>query len=1312
MNHSLASGGLQLPETRRQYGCCVHMSTDPPSDLDGGRSPERRLIDAAFEQELSSPAEPSPVSGDASSPCAFADRISGYEIAGEIHRGGQGVVYLAVQEGTKRKVAIKVMREGPFAGPRDKARFDREVEVLGQLNHPNIVAIHNSGSVGGMFYFVMDYISGQPLDVWMASGKRSIEETLKLFAKICEAVNAAHLKGVIHRDLKPGNIRIDSQGEPHVLDFGLAKMAAGTEASVMTVTGQFIGSLPWSSPEQAEGIPGRIDTRTDVYSLGVIVYQMLTGRFPYEVVGNIRDVLDRIIKTEPAKPSTIRRQINDEVETIVLKCLSKERERRYQSAGELARDIGHYLAGDPIEAKRDSALYVLKKSLRRYRVPVTIAGSFFVLTTLSLAVSTTLWQKAARERGQADRQRQAAEFQAYIANIAAADAALRADDVGTAKTRLNQCPQSLRQWEWFHLAAMCDQSITTIRGIRAIHRNAWVPCVHFSPDGKWIITRSEDSSARLWDAATGVLLVRFCGHTREVLCASFSPDGKRIVTGSQDKTAKLWDAATGAELATLRGHTDAVWTVVFDQDGRLIATGSDDRTARLWDAATGAEVAMLSGHSDAVDHVAFGLNGKRVLTHCFDETMSRLWDTATGTEVTTFHDHPGTTSFNPDGTLVFTYSGDSGVSLCSAETGAEVLALRGSTGQASRARFSPDGKQVATWSGEDAVKLWDTATGGELTTLRGHSGRVWYVAFSPDGRKVITTSGEDYTTRVYDVATGAQLVMLNGHTDRVQVVEFSPDSGKILTACEDGTARLWDPATGAELTTYLGHPGAIMFGKFSPDGKRIVTLASDVTARLWDTTPWPGAATLRGHVKGISHVVFTPHGERIITASDDGVVRLWDMATRAELASLRGHADAVGAIDVSFDGRRIVTGSMDKTAKVWDMATGAELTTLRGHTGGIDSVAFSPDGTRIVTRAYDYTARLWDAATGAAVANLGDYAWNTDCFAFSPHGQRIVTLCDDSTARLWDTPTGNQVTTLRGHTSYLRCVAYSPDGKLIVTGSDDKTARLWDAVSGTEVAVLRGHTDTVGGAEFSPDGAQIVTWSDDGTARIWHAATWAEVAKLDCHAIEILQVTHSPNGRRIVITGNSNTATMWDTTMGKEVAMLRSHTGYAREITFSPDGSLITASDGTSVRLWDSVPYAQRYAERQAALAAMEKAKPIVAALRDRLGDWAKVATAIEEDTSMDDVLRHQALNLVLKSSSAEINARLATQPSTQPAADSPASRPATQPAPTLRSASVSAQEGEASALQDSTIAQLASSAFEASSSSHTTCSRAGRSHV
>ena len=355
---------------------------EPPSET---RSNDAAMIEAALrEARTAARAAESPGSDVVGFVAPPPDAFAGYDVIDEVHRGGQGVVFRAIQKATRREVAIKVRREGPFTSQADAARFDREVQVLGLLNHPNIVAVHDTGIAAGSHYFVMDYVSGQPLDVFMARGERTIDETLRLFAKICAAVNAAHLRGVIHRDLKPSNILIDDEGEPHVLDFGLAKPVPGEpgivgDVETMTVPGQFIGSLPWASPEQAEGVPAKIDVRTDVYSLGVILYQMLTRRFPYEVVGNIRDVIDNILTGEPARPSTIRKQINDEVETIVLECLQKERERRYQTAGELARDVNHYLNGEPIEAKRDSAGYVLRKQLRKYRRPVVVAAGFVLL---------------------------------------------------------------------------------------------------------------------------------------------------------------------------------------------------------------------------------------------------------------------------------------------------------------------------------------------------------------------------------------------------------------------------------------------------------------------------------------------------------------------------------------------------------------------------------------------------------------------------------------------------------------------------------------------------------------------------------------------------------------------------------------------------------------------------------------------------------------------------------------------------------------------------------------------------------------------
>lgn len=396
-----------------------------------GSSTERKLIEAAFEG--AQPASGWPETTTAwfeGAPLPPTGAFPGYDIVREIHRGGQGVVYQAVQLSTRRHVAIKVMHSGPFMGSSGRARFEREVQVLGQLDHPNIVGIHDSGvTKDGSCFYVMDYISGKPLDKLMAEGQLPIRESLKLFAKICDAVNAAHLKGVIHRDLKPANIRIDKHGEPIVVDFGLAKLAIPDldeegSGKLMSMTGQFIGSLPWASPEQAEGSPTNIDVRTDVYSLGVILYQLLTNRFPYEVLGNMRDVLDNIVRAEPARPSTIRRKINDEVETIVLKSLAKQRERRYQSAGELGRDVHRFLEGQPIEAKRDSGWYVITKTLKRYRAPVAFAGGSLVALIVFAVVITVLYNDAKSARRIAEEKTMVAQ----AATIAEAEQRQLAED--------------------------------------------------------------------------------------------------------------------------------------------------------------------------------------------------------------------------------------------------------------------------------------------------------------------------------------------------------------------------------------------------------------------------------------------------------------------------------------------------------------------------------------------------------------------------------------------------------------------------------------------------------------------------------------------------------------------------------------------------------------------------------------------------------------------------------------------------------------------------------------------------------------------
>ncbi len=345
--------------------------------------------------------------------------LARYTILSEIHRGGQGIVYLAVQESTNRRVAVKILSRGPLAGSAEGlARFEREVESLSRLKHPNVVTIHDCGRDHDHVYLVMDYVKGRPLDAYIKAEHPSLHDTLELFAKICDGVNAAHLRGVIHRDLKPGNILVDDLGEPRVLDFGLAKpvdAAADSMVATMTQTGQFVGSLPWASPEQAEGGSERLDIRTDVYSLGVVLYQILTGRFPYPVSGNVVEIARHIMQTPPARPLTRSEddaEIDRELETIVLKCLAKEPERRYQSAGEIARDLRRYLVNEPIEARRESLAYVMGKQLARYRAGAIVGAIVFIIVLVALIVSLTMWRRSDRHAAAAIQSAARADFEA------------------------------------------------------------------------------------------------------------------------------------------------------------------------------------------------------------------------------------------------------------------------------------------------------------------------------------------------------------------------------------------------------------------------------------------------------------------------------------------------------------------------------------------------------------------------------------------------------------------------------------------------------------------------------------------------------------------------------------------------------------------------------------------------------------------------------------------------------------------------------------------------------------------------------------
>jgi WD40 repeat protein len=869
-------------------------------------------------------------------------------------------------------------------------------------------------------------------------------------ARVCDAVQHAHDQGTIHRDLKPGNILVDETGQPKVLDFGVAR---ATDADLLTgagltQTGQLLGTPSYMSPEQlASG--SAIDHRTDVYALGVILFELLAHRLPSELTNRPLAEAARLIQEQdPPRLGSINPEMRGDVETIVAKALAKEPARRYASAADLAADIRRWLASEPILARPPSAMYHLRQFARRHTGlvgGVLATGAALVLGLIGTIVFAV---GEARQRHQADEKTQEAQVQAYRARLAAAVGALAAHDVADAARHLKEAPEELRDWEWRHLHSRLDDSSAvsslpgpeadlvvdtagrprfwamTRTGLRLTdleggqtrtlpigpERGRMVAVVQ-TGRGLRVVAAVGDSSLDLLDETGRVLYHVETPQSRQAPLA-VSPDGTRLAcVWNEGEWGRIgvFDATSGKQTAVCVGHRGGTDCLTFGHDGTRLASGGEDRAACLWDAASGAILATFRGHASRVLYVAFRPDGARLLTASSDETV-RQWDVATGNAVDAPYDRH--------------------------------------TGEVKRALYSPDGEWVASTGIDRTIRVWRAEGRQNRAILHGHTLPATALTFDAGGRRLASIStgdmygGGDGTVRVWDVDPDATLPVLRGHTRAIYPVALSPDGRWIASGSWDGTVRLWDAATGEPAAPPLPNAGTVWSLAYGPDGSWLAVLAQH-RLRIWDVATG-GIRNKEMQVPGGTHVSVHPDGKRLaLTVADPqnnkSHLQVRDLASGEPVFSAEGRSLAY-----SPDGRWLaVTAADDRTVLLLDARTHQEAARFRGHEDHVNSAAFSRDSRRLATCGADRIVRVWQIDSGACQELRGHTA-EVFAVAFHPDGTRLATGGRDQAVWLWDLTRGEEVVRLPGHTSFIWSLAFSPDGATLVSGSGDATVRLWD----------------------------------------------------------------------------------------------------------------------------------------------------------------------------------------------------------------------------------------------------------------------------
>ena len=1123
-----------------------------------------------------------------------------YELLQEIARGGMGVVYKARQSRLNRLVALKMILSGQLASEDDVQRFYIEAEAAASLEHPGIVPIFEIGEHEGQHFFSMGFIDGAGLDVQVKEGPMAPREAAALTQQVCEAIAYAHSQNVIHRDLKPANVLIDGTGQAKVTDFGLAKKTDGD--SDLTGTGQILGTPGYMPPEQASGETDTIGPAADIYSLGAILYALLTGRPPFQSA-NVMDTLLAVLEQEPVAPRQLNPALDQDLETICLKCLQKDAGRRYGTTDEVVAELGRYLNGEPIHARPISKL---ERGWRWCKRKPALAGlgalAAVMLLTFGIGGPLVAMQQSAL-RTEADEERQLAETaqeesekQTQLAEEARLETRRRMAHANVINgTQLVAEGNLAGALSWFTEALRLDEGIPERE---QVHRQRLARVLAACPKPKHV----------------------WIQKTPRLFRAGFSPDYQKVFTVHLNGTIQLWDLKTGESIGEPIENDGAVLDVAFDKTGDLLATAvlypgqQEFSITRIWDLSTRKRLTERYRQEYGTEQVAFHPHKKQLMTASgFGNVV--IWDTETGKPVIETIEHPRErpsdpfdiqrNEFSPDGSLLLTASTDSTVRLWDTSSGLQTSRPLFHADRVNQAHFSPDGKRVATASNDNTARLWDVETGLPITPPLQHAGDVLQVVFSADGRRVATIS-ENQDARVWDAITGEPLTGYLKHHNQVTTISFSAEGQFVATGCIDGKVRLWSVGSGQLYGPLMPHPGAIQFVEFHPDGRHLLTTsrpsagADGTEARIWDLAAnKPRSLMIEG--TDARHAQFIPHSTHVLIADQEHRLRVHDTKTGSLAIEPVKTSGDIRHFEFNDEGTKLITATAAGIARVWDAGSLKPLTPAMQNNSPVNFAHFNHDGKQLVTITKDDAVRVWNANSGTQLAELFDGTGPYESLdaVFHPDGQLITFRRPHEVfnsvlpVQAWVIgesgmfkPGDLKLDSRAFDFKEISEAAVNPRGDqlLFITTrygnyEESFTAGIYDRATASKIYEIP-YGDFYG-VSFSNNGKLLLIY-DQKKARVWNVNNGQPVSPWIRTGGRIRHAIFSPNGLMVGTASqltNSQGSTwgtvcVWDARSGQPLTTGLVHNKAPSAIDFSTDSNqLLTRAD--AVRLWQIGPTPQ-----------------------------------------------------------------------------------------------------------------------------------------